>query len=78
MSYQVSPQGTYDSLTHDTAELLFADMEALQATGDRSEHLLETFEAWCRETGYEDSALILATVFTTKVLLSLARYYRTS
>ncbi len=77
MSYKVSSEATYDDLTYEEADLLYCDMEALQQ-GKRTEHLLTTFEAWCREAGYEDSVLILSTIFSLKVMLSLVRYYRTS
>ncbi len=76
MSYQVSTEdGTFCELTQPEAELLYSDMEDLHK-GERTEHVLEVFEPWCRATGAPDSLLVLSTVFPIKVLLSLVRHYR--
>lgn len=76
MSYQVSPQdGTFSELTQPEAELLYSGMEALH-NGERTEHVLEVFDSWCRATGAPDTLLVLSTVFPIKALLSLVRHYR--
>ncbi len=75
MSYTVSSEATYDDLTYEEAERLYGDMELLQV-GQVDEHLRPLFEAWCKETGFENNLLTISTVYQIKVLLSLARYFR--